>query len=44
MLFLQALAVQQSLNLNPSEELNISSFVENLIEKMDKIEVDQTED
>ncbi|XP_011136475.1 poly(ADP-ribose) glycohydrolase ARH3 isoform X1 [Harpegnathos saltator] len=41
---LQALAVQQSINLNPSEELNVSSFVDNLIDKMDKIEADQTED
>ncbi|XP_014484436.1 PREDICTED: poly(ADP-ribose) glycohydrolase ARH3-like isoform X2 [Dinoponera quadriceps] len=41
---LQALAVQQSLILNPSEELNASSFVDDLIEKMDKIEDDRTED
>ncbi|XP_032685302.1 ADP-ribose glycohydrolase ARH3-like isoform X2 [Odontomachus brunneus] len=41
---LQALAVQQSLNLNPNEELDVSSFVDNLIEKMAKIEVDRTDD
>lgn len=35
--------IQQSLNLNPSEELNVCSFVDNLIEKMDRIEIDETE-
>lgn len=43
-LFLQALAVQQSLNLSPSEDLNTSVFVDNLIKKMNKIEADQSED
>ncbi|XP_019887264.1 poly(ADP-ribose) glycohydrolase ARH3 isoform X2 [Ooceraea biroi] len=37
---LQAIAIQQSLCLNPSEELNVSDFIDNLISKMDKIEVD----
>ncbi|KAH0951344.1 hypothetical protein HN011_004638 [Eciton burchellii] len=37
---LQAIAIQQSLCLNSSEELNVSDFIDNLISKMDKIEVD----
>ena len=36
----QAIAIQQSLHLNPSEELNVSNFVDDLINKMDKIEGD----
>ncbi|XP_077264725.1 ADP-ribosylhydrolase ARH3 isoform X2 [Temnothorax americanus] len=35
---LQAIAIQQSLCLNPSEELNVTNFVDDLINKMDKIE------
>ncbi|XP_018362694.1 PREDICTED: poly(ADP-ribose) glycohydrolase ARH3-like isoform X4 [Trachymyrmex cornetzi] len=38
-----AIAIQQSLHLNPSEELNISNFVDDLINKMDKIEGDTSE-
>lgn len=37
---LQAIAIQQSLCSNPSEELNASDFIDDLIKKMDKIEVD----
>ncbi|EGI59450.1 Poly(ADP-ribose) glycohydrolase ARH3 [Acromyrmex echinatior] len=40
---LQAIAIQQSLHLNPSEELNVSNFVDDLINKMDKIEGDTSE-
>lgn len=36
----QAIAIQQSLCLNPIEELNVSNFLDDLINKMDKIEVD----
>ncbi|XP_011064076.1 PREDICTED: poly(ADP-ribose) glycohydrolase ARH3-like [Acromyrmex echinatior] len=38
-----AIAIQQSLHLNPSEELNVSNFVDDLINKMDKIEGDTSE-
>ncbi|EFN69445.1 Poly(ADP-ribose) glycohydrolase ARH3 [Camponotus floridanus] len=37
---LQAIAIQQSLCLHPSEELNVSNFIDDLINKMDKIEVE----
>ncbi|XP_011704255.1 PREDICTED: poly(ADP-ribose) glycohydrolase ARH3-like [Wasmannia auropunctata] len=37
---LQAVAIQQSIHLDPSEELNVFNFVDNLINKMDKIEGD----
>ncbi|KYQ55519.1 Poly(ADP-ribose) glycohydrolase ARH3, partial [Trachymyrmex zeteki] len=40
---LQAIAIQQSLCLNPSEKLNVSNFVDDLINKMDKIEGDTSE-
>ncbi|KAL6267129.1 hypothetical protein P5V15_000208 [Pogonomyrmex californicus] len=40
---LQAIAIQQSLHLNPSEELNVSNFVDNLINKMDKIGDDSSQ-
>ncbi|XP_071574162.1 ADP-ribosylhydrolase ARH3 isoform X1 [Temnothorax nylanderi] len=35
---LQAITIQQSLCLDPSEELNVTNFVGDLINKMDKIE------
>ncbi|XP_076249870.1 ADP-ribosylhydrolase ARH3 [Calliopsis andreniformis] len=38
---LQAVAVHQSLLLNPSEELNVTSFIDNLINKMDQVEKDE---
>ncbi|XP_054003802.1 ADP-ribosylhydrolase ARH3-like isoform X1 [Hylaeus anthracinus] len=38
---LQAVAVQQSLLLNPSEELNVTNFIDNLIHKMEQIEKDE---
>ncbi|XP_031832245.1 ADP-ribosylhydrolase ARH3 isoform X2 [Nomia melanderi] len=38
---LQAAAVQQSLLLNPKEELNVVSFIDDLIDKMDQIETDE---
>ncbi|KAG5306393.1 ARHL2 glycohydrolase, partial [Pseudoatta argentina] len=38
-----AIAIQQSLHLNPSEELNVSNFVDDLINKMDTIEGDTSE-
>ncbi|KAG7202304.1 hypothetical protein KM043_018636 [Ampulex compressa] len=38
---LQAIAIQQSLSLNPREELNVNGFVNDLINKMDKIEKDE---
>ncbi|XP_018303346.1 poly(ADP-ribose) glycohydrolase ARH3 isoform X3 [Mycetomoellerius zeteki] len=38
-----AIAIQQSLCLNPSEKLNVSNFVDDLINKMDKIEGDTSE-
>jgi len=37
----QAIAIQQSLCLHPSEELNVSNFIDDLVNKMDKIEVDE---
>ncbi|EFN69446.1 Poly(ADP-ribose) glycohydrolase ARH3 [Camponotus floridanus] len=40
---LQAIAIQQSLCLHHSEELNISNFIDDLINKMDKIEVDESQ-
>ncbi|XP_012525471.2 ADP-ribose glycohydrolase ARH3 isoform X2 [Monomorium pharaonis] len=40
---LQAIAIHQSLCLDPSEELNVFNFVDNLISKMDKIEGDASE-
>ncbi|XP_025269093.1 poly(ADP-ribose) glycohydrolase ARH3-like isoform X2 [Camponotus floridanus] len=40
---LQAIAIQQSLCLHHSEELNISNFIDDLINKMDKIEVDKSQ-
>ncbi|KAL6440681.1 hypothetical protein ACFW04_003273 [Cataglyphis niger] len=40
---LQAIAIQQSLCLYPSEELNISNFIDDLINKMDKIEVGESQ-
>ncbi|XP_029661700.1 ADP-ribose glycohydrolase ARH3-like [Formica exsecta] len=40
---LQAIAIQQSLCLYPSEELNVSNFIDNLINKMDKIEVGESQ-
>lgn len=40
LLLSQAIAIQQSLCLNPTEELNVSNFLDDLIDKMDKIEVD----
>ncbi|XP_025269136.1 poly(ADP-ribose) glycohydrolase ARH3-like [Camponotus floridanus] len=40
---LQAIAIQQSLCLHPSEELNISNFIDDLINKMDKIEVNESQ-
>lgn len=36
----QAIAVHQSLLLDPREELNVCKFADDLIDKMDKIEVD----
>jgi len=36
----QAIAIQQSLCLDPSEELNVFNFIDELINKMDKIEDD----
>ena len=38
---LQAVAIHQSLLLNPSEELNITNFIDDLINKMDQIETDE---
>ncbi|XP_012140976.1 ADP-ribosylhydrolase ARH3 isoform X2 [Megachile rotundata] len=38
---LQAVAVHQSLLLNPSEELNVINFIDDLIHKMDEIEKDE---
>lgn len=38
---LQAVAVHQSLLLNPSEELNVTNFIDDLIRKMDEIEKDE---
>lgn len=40
---LQAIAIQQSLSLDPNEELDVSKFVDDLINKMDKIEGDSSE-
>lgn len=40
---LQAIAIQQSLCLCPSEELNVSNFIDDLINKMDKIEVGESQ-
>jgi len=40
---LQAIAIQQSLCLDPSEELNVTKYVDDLINKMDKIEGDESE-
>ncbi|CAL1675890.1 unnamed protein product [Lasius platythorax] len=40
---LQAIAIQQSLCLYPSEELNVSNFIDDLINKMDKIEVGESQ-
>ncbi|KAI4472759.1 hypothetical protein M0802_016519 [Mischocyttarus mexicanus] len=37
---LQAIAIQQCLCLNPKDELNVSNFIKELIDKMDKIEED----
>lgn len=37
----QAVAVHQSLLLNPKEKLNVISFIDDLIDKMDKIEKDE---
>ncbi|KZC15068.1 PREDICTED: poly(ADP-ribose) glycohydrolase ARH3-like [Dufourea novaeangliae] len=37
---LQAVAVQQSLLLNPNEELNAINFIDDLIHKMNQIEID----
>lgn len=37
----QAIAVHQSLLLNPSEELNVTNFIDDLIHKMDQIERDE---
>ena len=37
----QAVAVHQSLLLNPKEKLNVMSFIDDLIDKMDKIEEDE---
>jgi len=41
LLLSQAIAIQQSLCLHPSEELNVSNFIDDLINKMDKIEVER---
>ncbi|XP_076294584.1 ADP-ribosylhydrolase ARH3 [Lasioglossum baleicum] len=38
---LQAAAVHQSLLLDPREQLNVKSFVDNLIEKVDELEADE---
>ncbi|XP_071871330.1 ADP-ribosylhydrolase ARH3 [Bombus fervidus] len=38
---LQATAIYQSLHLNPSEELNVTNFIDDLIHKMDQIEKDE---
>ncbi|XP_015187423.1 PREDICTED: poly(ADP-ribose) glycohydrolase ARH3-like isoform X2 [Polistes dominula] len=38
---LQALAIQQCLGLNPKDGLNVSHFLKELIDKMDKIEEDE---
>ncbi|XP_076624159.1 ADP-ribosylhydrolase ARH3 isoform X1 [Colletes latitarsis] len=38
---LQAIAVQQSLLLNPNKELNVINFIDDLIYKMDQIEKDE---
>ncbi|CAL7938948.1 unnamed protein product [Xylocopa violacea] len=38
---LQAAAVYQSLHLDCNEELNVMNFIDNLIDKMDKIEKDE---
>ncbi|CAK9811685.1 ADP-ribosylhydrolase ARH3 [Anthophora plagiata] len=38
---LQAAAIYQSLHLNPNETLNVISFVDDLIQKMDQIEKDE---
>lgn len=38
---LKAVAIHQSLLLNPSEELNITNFIDDLINKMDQIEIDE---
>ncbi|XP_043493896.1 ADP-ribose glycohydrolase ARH3-like isoform X3 [Polistes fuscatus] len=37
---LQAIAIQQCLGLNPKDKLNVTNFIKELIEKMDKIEED----
>lgn len=38
---LQATAIYQSLHLDPNEELNVNNFIDDLIDKMDKIEKDE---
>ena len=38
---LQAVAVHQSLLLNPKEKLDVTNFIDGLIDKMDKIEKDE---
>lgn len=38
---LQAIAIYQSLHLNPNEELNVINFIDDLINKMDQIEKDE---
>ncbi|XP_029170756.1 ADP-ribose glycohydrolase ARH3-like [Nylanderia fulva] len=40
---LQAIAIQQSLCLHPNEELNVSNFINDLINKIDKIEVGESQ-
>ncbi|XP_072754708.1 ADP-ribosylhydrolase ARH3 [Anoplolepis gracilipes] len=40
---LQAIAIQQSLCLYPNEELNVFNFIDDLINKMDKIEIGESQ-
>lgn len=40
---LQAIAIQQSLELDPEDELDTSEYIDNLIDKIDSIEVEDEE-